>query len=143
MENSFDALRLHQFEDGDAELGEHQLRVTFNKSGSVEYQVISPEADAAIEKEVQSVAQTMMEFLTKHTGETIDWMDVGLDSNNQLNVKFSGEQMKAEFLLNEFKKLQSTNTDFRQETNNLMGWLQKLHTGGKPFSIRTTFQNDF
>jgi hypothetical protein len=40
-----DALRLHQFENGDAESGEHLLRVTFSKGGVVEYQVIAPEAE--------------------------------------------------------------------------------------------------
>jgi len=131
-----DALRLHQFENGDAELGEHQLRVTFNQSRGIGYHVISPEADAAIEEEIQNVAQKVMGFLSKQASKTIDWMDVGLDGKNQLSVEFGGEQLESESLLNKFKTLRLTNTEFQQETNNLMELLQKLHTNGKPFSIR-------
>ena len=122
-----DALRLHQFEIGDTESGEHQLQVTADK-GNIAFRVISPEADAAAEKGIRGVAEEMMNFLEKQTGEMADWMDIKLDENNKLSVKFGGEKWKVDLLSSTFDKLRSADTDFQKKTDKLIESLQKLHT---------------
>jgi hypothetical protein len=43
-----DALRLHQFETGNELSDDHCLRVTFNKGGGVDYQVVSPGKNGSV-----------------------------------------------------------------------------------------------
>ncbi|MGL6194572.1 MAG: hypothetical protein ACRC2T_07080 [Thermoguttaceae bacterium] len=130
---SEDALRLHQYEKGDAETGEHELSVTLD-NGSVAYNVTSPQADTEVKKEIASIGQEIMDYIETQVGKMSDLMDVKLDANNKLIVNFSGGKEMADMLGNAFVKA-TADTSFQAKTWHLIETLQKLHTSNETIQI--------